>query len=146
MPSTLHALQTSVVERLQDAIGASVRVLSAFDVDEAKQSQIVAPAVFVSFEGAQITEYSESRKAAIVIVNFAVIAVARQGARITRADAASGGALELLESAIVALTGFKPTGAIKPMKMQSADAPTYEPPLAWLPTAWAVEAMLPTAP
>jgi len=144
MASTLHNLQTSVTQRLHDAMGATARVLSAFDLDEAKQSQVIAPAVFVSFEGAQITEYSESRKAAIILVNFNVIAVARQASRMTRADAAAGSALELLESVVIALTGFKPTGAIKPMKMLSAEPPAYEPPIAWLPTSWAVEAMLPT--
>lgn len=146
MASTLHGIQTSIVQRLQSALGTGVRVLSAFDLDRAKESQIIAPAVFVSFEGVQVTEYSESRKAAIVLVSFSVVALARQSAGLTRADAATNSALGLLESVVIGLTGFKPTGAIKALKMLTAEPPEYEPPIAWLPTAWVVEAMLPTAP
>ena len=144
MPSTLHTLQTSIVERLQESLSAGVRVLTAFDLGKAKESQVVAPAVFVSYEGLQVTEYSESRKVAIAQISFSIIALARQGASLTRADKPNDAALELLESVVIGLTGFKPTGAMKPMKMLSADSPEYEPPMAWLPTSWVVDAMLPT--
>lgn len=146
MPSVLHGIQTDIVERLRAALPASVRVMSAFDLDEAKMHQIVAPAVFVSFDGLQVQEYSAHRRLAKAQAAFAVIAVARQGKGLTHANAAAESALGLLETVLGALTGFKPTGALNPMMMQSADAPTYEPPIAWLPSAWSCEAMLPTTP
>lgn len=146
MASVLHGIQTELVARLQAVLPSGVRVMSAFDLDAAKDRQIIAPAVFVTFEGVQVLEYSAARLLARADVSFSVVAVARQGAAITQGEAAGESALGLLESVIGGLTGFKPTKATKAMTMQSADAPEYTPPMAWLPSAWSCEAMLPTTP
>lgn len=146
MASVLHGIQSEIVARLQSTLPAGVRVMSMFDLDAAKDRQIIAPAVFVTFEGVQVLEHSSARQLASAEVSFSVVAVARQGAALTQGDAATDSALGLLESVIGALTGFKPTKALKALTMQSADAPEYSPPMAWLPSAWSCPAMLPTAP
>lgn len=145
MSSVLQGIQSDLVARLTASI-PDARIMSAFDLDAARDMQIVAPAVFVSFDGLSIAEYSAPRNLARATVQFAVIVVARQGSAVTQGTAASASALGLFESVIGALTGYKPTGSIKPLILQSADAPEYTPPMAWLPSVWICETMLPTTP
>jgi hypothetical protein len=135
----LAQLEAELVARLQQALPAHVRVLTAEDLKDLTEERLPTPSVHLIYQGYQVKENrADGRVARISERWLAVIAVSASRRGNSGSDARDS-AQALFDELVPALMGWQPVSAAAPILLATPPAPAFGSHCLYLPTAFDIE-------
>jgi len=140
----LDRVEASIKARIESQL-PTLRVLSSMDMDGARERQIVAPAIFLLYDGAEVSDSSpRDGVVSFIETRWAVVLLWRNAIRAHEGDSARSEALARVPAMHEALAGFQPEGAHSRLKLIAMPEPEFEPPFYYLPMIFSCKTVLRT--
>ena len=138
------ALEPHILARVREALDGmapAVHVLTESDLAGVKESAQLVPAVHVIWNGFRLAEAAASGTKARLEHTWLCVAAVRNLADVRGGSAARGEAGELLARAGAALMGFKPDGAVTPLRLAPGPRGWASKGYVYVPLAFTVETL-----
>jgi hypothetical protein len=134
-------IESQLINRLE-AMLVEVSVLPISDFTSISEGTQKAKAVYVAYQGYNVTETRADGLAAQIEQTWLTVVVRRNVRLMTGAQPAREDAYQIMDIVFSALAGFQPIGASEPLRLTNAQEAEYVAGQAIFPMAWAVKTVL----
>lgn len=135
-------LEQIICDRLAAYMPPGVRVLTAPDIIWMTEGAQLAPGVYLLYDGYDVVEVAPGGDPTRVVVTWITWVSVRNVRAITSGAPAREEATPIIDAIYLALAGWKPPGASKPMQLYEAPAPVYTAGHLHIPLGWRLEQVL----
>ena len=149
MTANLLAIEAELVQRLQQRLAPlrpAVHVLTAADLADVTEEKQLCPAVHVIYQGYTPTESRADGRAVRIEQTWLAVVAVRNARAVQSGAAARAEAGALAQQVLLALQGWQPADATKPLQLASAPNAGYSAGYQYVPLAFTAELICRTTP